>query len=362
MLRLVARARDKLRGFTLIELLVVIAIIVVLVGLLIPAVQKVREAAARTTCKNNLKQIATATHNYHDTFQILPTGYLGNNPPQNPDVWNGFPGVQWLPAQFYLLPYIEQGNLYQSMMSGVVIDYASINQPNAANTGNAAYDRWWHQTSMRLGAYQPIKLLQCPADGVTDAASGVFIIMHCFWQDTLLGGYSANNSAFGGAALASGNYVGSAGFIGRGDTWGQGVFLNRSQIKLSDVTNGDGTAYTLAWGESLGDSAQQGGNLLSGSTPPTVRQFRLSWMCGPMPSAWGLDQDPYNPPFGGGNAWFMFSSKHDQVVQFAMCDGSVHALRKNNVNAASGDGSWAMFQYMAAWNDGQPTNIDLIGQ
>ncbi len=362
MLGLLVRARRRLRGFTLIELLVVIAIIAVLVGLLIPAVQKVREAAARTTCKNNLKQIATATHNYHDTFQCLPPGYLGNNPSSNPDNPPIVVGNQWLPCQFYLLPYIEQSNLYQTMMSGVPIDYASINQPNLANQGNAAYDRWWHQTSMRLGADQPLKLLQCPADGVTDAASGVFFLMITYAGDNLLGGYSANSSAFGGSALASGNYVGCQGFIGRGDTWGQGVFLNRSTIKLSDITNGDGTAYTLAWGESLGDSAQQGGNLLSGSTPPTVRQFRLSWMCGPMPTAWGLDQDPYNPPFGGGNAWFMFSSKHDQVVQFAMCDGSVHALRKNNVNAASGDGSWAMFQYMGAWNDGQPTNIDLIGQ
>jgi hypothetical protein len=333
---------------------VVIAIIAVLMGLLIPAVQKVREAAARTTCKNNLKQIGTATHNYHDTFQQLPPGFLGPMPIMPVDLTSaGFPGFQWLPAQFYLLPYLEQGNLYQAMMSGVVIDYANIDQPNVANTGNLAYDRWWHQPTMLNGAYQPIKVLQCPADGVTDAASGVFIVMDTFAVDTLLGGYSANTSAFGGAALAPGNFVGCQGYIGKGDAWGQGIFLNRSKIKLSDITNGDGTAYTFAFGETLTDSAQQPGGALAQS----VRQFRTSWMCGPMATGWGIDQDAYQP-----NAWFMFSSKHDSVVQFCMADGSVHAMRKTAANAADGGPGYWLFNYLGAWADGQPVDMDQLGQ
>src|SRR5262249_51196583 len=97
-------------GFTLIELLVVIAILGVLFGLLFGAVQKVREAAARTQCMNNLKQIGLATHNAHDQFNHLP------------------PALGWYPAPtsasgngngnpfFHLLPYIEQGNLYQSSL------------------------------------------------------------------------------------------------------------------------------------------------------------------------------------------------------------------------------------------------------
>lgn len=94
----------KSRGFTLIELLVVIAIIAILIALLLPAVQQAREAARRTQCKNNLKQIGLALHNYSDVFGSFPIG-----------VNSSFPGGWGVSFWVGLLPYVEQGNVYSQM-------------------------------------------------------------------------------------------------------------------------------------------------------------------------------------------------------------------------------------------------------
>src|SRR6516162_8587412 len=111
--------RPSRGGFTLIELLVVIAIIAILIGLLLPAVQKVREAAARMSCSNNLHQIALAAHNYHSAYGVFPPGGLsspksiGAADPSAPPGWV-FSGP-YTGVLAFLLPYIEQDNVYKQL-------------------------------------------------------------------------------------------------------------------------------------------------------------------------------------------------------------------------------------------------------
>jgi len=104
------------RGFTLIELLVVIAIIAILIGLLLPAVQKVREAAARMKCANNMKQLALACHNYHDAVGNLPPAVLNNTGVGDPSNFNQNFGPNWA---IHILPYIEQTALFAQVSNSV---------------------------------------------------------------------------------------------------------------------------------------------------------------------------------------------------------------------------------------------------
>src|SRR5689334_298699 len=136
------------KGFTLIELLVVIAIIAILIGLLLPAVQKVREAANRMKCQNHLKQIGVAVHNYHGVYEALPPALAGDASDPTYTVGQPTPWLSWMGK---LMPYVEQNNLYQQALA----DYA-------ANPKVDTYALPWH-----VGIKTVVETYTCPSDSRT---------------------------------------------------------------------------------------------------------------------------------------------------------------------------------------------------
>jgi prepilin-type N-terminal cleavage/methylation domain-containing protein len=339
------------RGFTLIELLVVIAIIAILIALLVPAVQKVREAAARTQCSNNLHQIAIAAHAYADVRKALPPGIL-NQP--NWRVSSAFtfsaPNVG---ALAFILPYMEQGPVYSNCTT-----LTSLTPP--APVGAWIWDPdspgttpYWNNANNFALSKTKIATFVCPSDYAAYAQTiGVFICVFTSGDSwTLTGGYFPNPT---GQDMGRTNYLPSGGAIGptlvspppMGSpgtgpgqnfyaTWA-GAFYNRSRIKLGNIT--DGTANTILFGEILGQQNQT----------TKQREFTYAWMgAGTMATAWGL------PPGPEKANWYQYSSAHTGIVQFAFGDGSVRSLRAGNSTDQFFSNNWFAYMRTSGILDGE---------
>ena len=278
------------RAFTLVELLVVIAIIGVLVALLLPAVQAAREAARRTQCKNNMKQIGLAIHNYHDAMRSFPPGYISSNPGiPGSTSWCRSGGVQRAPWTVLILPFTEQGNLHSQFNFNVVFQSTS-NQMNGPNDA----------------VIVPMKMYQCPSDVRLEIQAGdVNTSRKKYWS-------SYFGVQGGGAAPDCGN-TGCSAANERG-MYVSGMLFAGSKLGFQNVT--DGTANVFLIGET-----RYGGAAWAASAKQDSCAYARN-LAGA--------QDAINLHKGTGvHDTRGFSSYHPNGCGFTMVDGSVHFVSQN---------------------------------
>jgi prepilin-type N-terminal cleavage/methylation domain-containing protein/prepilin-type processing-associated H-X9-DG protein len=276
-------------GFTLIELLVVIAIIAILISLLLPAVQKVREAAARMSCGNNLKQQIVGLHNYHSVYERFPSAF-SSKASTIPDCFSS----QWSWCS-YLLPYVEQENLYRQL------NVAENTRPGVPGVDPIGIESLQPgQLPNNLGQLR-LSIFRCPSDTGGDI-------------NTSRSNFGLSNYR---AVAGPTTYPG----ILFNQDFG-GVFYQNSKTRITDIT--DGSSQTLAIGECKFDPANGKTACiwvaLSGWVPPGSSSgvVRISDVM------WYVDEATAKV---NGPAVQAFSSRHHGGAQFGFCDGSVRFFR-----------------------------------
>lgn len=352
------------RGFTLIEMLVVISIIVVLMGLILPAIQKAREAANRMACSSNLRQLGIAFNNYHNDYKQLPPGLLGpiDHSGIDSDTTAQDRGP-WVGVLFYLLPYVEMDNIRNQLCdTQQTYPFGPVPPSGAPFRVSLQGEKmgWWADTGgVNLSiASQRIKLFVCPSDTTDDSIDSMIIGYQSFrgWSDKVLGsGVEYRN-------LGRASYIGVAGMEGEHSEQDvvngsvvarkyDGVFRNRSALTLGQISAKDGTSNTLMMGETLGGAYG-------------IRGTAMSWMASSsLSTIHGIGTKGLASNMGGPDA-DRFGSAHT-VSQFLFGDGSVRPIRaRDTVNGSLGtgdwNGSWGALQRLAGWKDGEVVDSSVL--
>ncbi|HVJ86759.1 MAG TPA: DUF1559 domain-containing protein [Caulifigura sp.] len=283
-------SRSSRRGFTLIELLVVIAIIAILIALLLPAVQQAREAARRASCKNNMRQMGLALHNYHDTYNTLPPGWISVDPvTRRQSAHVGLNGAGW---GIMILPMIEQGPLYNTYNANVVLE-DPLNQK-------------FRET--------PLSMFQCPSD----PQPTLFEIGEEHDPSHLICKLGTANmiASFGSISIDDcENAAGTAPVLANGQCKGDGAFYHNSRVRIADFT--DGTSNTMIVGERKTDPAQRWFSTWSGRVSEAEESCQR--VLG------SLDHPPNDPH----RHFDDFSSHHVGGAHFTLGDGHTRFVSDN---------------------------------